>query len=111
MTERAPRGAGFPFAHLSVYPSILLISPPLGLALEGGLISPLEASIQRLAGLSTDITNFTFHPFSASNEATTTTASRRGPALQPLSPAYVIIPFFREEAQTRFFLACLANQT
>lgn len=94
------RRVGFPpFSLSSIYPSVYssyIFS--LGLSLEGSLISPLEASIQRLAGLSTDITNFTFHPFSASNEATTTTtttASRRGLALQSLSPAaYIIIPFF-----------------
>lgn len=34
----------------------------------GSFISPLEASIQRLVRLSTDITNFTFHPFSASHD-------------------------------------------
>lgn len=58
-------------ARIFILPFILLISSPLSLCWDDSLISPLEASIQRLVKLSADITNFTFHPFSASSVATT----------------------------------------
>jgi len=60
---------------------------------NGSLISPLEASIQRLVKLSTDITNFTFHPFSASNVATTT-ASQRVPHSNSLPDLLRHYPIF-----------------
>lgn len=87
-------------SSLPTHPSILLISSlrSLSCAGEGSLISPLEASIQRLVRLSTDITNFTFHPFSASNEAMTT-ASRRVPHSSSLPDLlrYYPVFFFRGE--------------
>jgi len=66
----------------------------------GSLISPLEASIQPLVRLSTDITNFTFHPFPASSGAMTTAARQRVPHSNPLPgplssfPPTSLSPFF-----------------
>lgn len=98
------------------HPSILLISSLHSLSLlpgEGSLISPLEASIQRLVRLSTDITNFTFHPFSASNEAMTT-ASRRVPhssSLPDLLHYYPVFFFFVERTPHSIFFGSAGNRT
>lgn len=78
---------------------------------NGSLISPLEASIQRLVKLSTDITNFTFHPFSASS-VPATTASRRVshsnslPDLGHYPGFFYFFIFFCGVADTRFSPIC-----
>lgn len=99
-----------PSFNPSVYSSYIF-SPQSLLPGEGSLISPLEASIQRLVRLSTDITNFTFHPFSASNEAMTT-ASRRVPhsSLLPDLLRYYPVFFSRRGSHTRFFPVLLATE-
>jgi len=78
----------FPFARLLpllICLFFLYLLPGFLPGRGGSLISPLEASIQPLVRLSTDITNFTFHPFPASSGAMTTAARQRVPHSSPLS--------------------------
>lgn len=97
----------FPFSH-PIHPSFLLMYISSSQSGEGSLISPLEASIQRLVRLSTDITNFTFHPFSASNEATT--ASRRVPHSSSLPDLLRYYPvFFPAEKTSHSILSGFAS--
>jgi len=84
-------GESFHSSVLSIHLFFLYLFPQS--CWNGSLISPLEASIQRLIKLSTDITNFTFHPFSASNVATTT-ASRRVPHSNSLPDLLRHYPIF-----------------